>query len=107
MIGNRREVVRKSIGSNGGHLRHSHCVAGVGIWHRRARDVIHVRVLLGAIWLPVLLQMLLGVLQMIGTGGVTPTYRAFLEMALQDIASAEGVFAEMALIRSFARVYET
>ena len=68
--------------------------------------MVEVRVLLVASWLPVLLQMLLRMLQMVRASWVTPSYGAFLEVALQNVASAEGILAKMALIGSLARVCE-
>jgi hypothetical protein len=46
-------------------------------------------------------------LQVVGAGGVPSPYRTFLEMALQNVTPAEGVFAEMARVRSLTRVCET
>jgi hypothetical protein len=57
--------------------------------------------------LPVLLQMLLRMLQMVRARGISPSYRALLEVALQDVASTEGILAEMALVGSLARVCVT
>jgi hypothetical protein len=48
--------------------------------------------------------MILRVLQMVRTSGVSPTDGALLEMTLQDVTPAESVFAEMARIRTLARV---
>lgn len=62
---------------------------------------------LSTIWLAVLLQMLLRVLQVVGTSRVSATNRTLLEMTLQDITSAEGVLAQMALVRSLTRVCDT
>jgi hypothetical protein len=45
-------------------------------------------------------------LQVVGAGGVPSPYRTFLEMALQNVTPAEGVFAEMARVRSLTRVSE-
>lgn len=51
--------------------------------------------------------MLLCVLQMVRTSRVAPSYRALLEVAFEDVATAEGIFAEMALVGSLTRVCET
>ena len=48
--------------------------------------------------------MLLRMLQVIGTSRVAAANRALLEMALQDVTPAEGVFAQMALVGSLAGV---
>jgi hypothetical protein len=48
--------------------------------------------------------MVLGVLQMVRASRIAPAYRAFLEMALQDVASAEGIFAKMARVRTLSSV---
>lgn len=55
--------------------------------------MVQVRVLLGAAGLPVFLQVLLRVLEMVRTRGIAPSYRTLLEMALEDVASTEGIFA--------------
>lgn len=68
--------------------------------------MVHVRVLLRSAWLPVL-QVVLRVLEVVGSSRVTPTDRAFLEVALQDVTSTKSVLAKMAGIRPLARVYET
>lgn len=65
---------------------------------------MQIRVLLWSSGLPVL-EMVLRVLQMIRTCGVTPPDRALLEMALQDITPAESVFAKMARIRTLAGIW--
>lgn len=49
--------------------------------------------------------MVLGVLQMICASRIAPAYGAFLEMALQDVASAEGIFAKMARVRTLSSVW--
>jgi hypothetical protein len=54
--------------------------------------VVEIGVLLGATGLPVL-EMVLRVLQVVRARRITPTYRAFLEVALQDITSTERVLA--------------
>lgn len=69
--------------------------------------MVEVRVLLGTTWLPVLLQVLLRMLKMVRASGVTPSYRTLLEMALENVASTERVFAQMALIGSLAGVCGT
>ena len=66
--------------------------------------MVKVRVLVCAAGLPVLLQMLLRVLEVVRAGWVAPSYRALLEVTLEDITSAEGVLAKMALVRSLAGV---
>lgn len=66
--------------------------------------MVEVRSGLSAIWRAVLLQMLLRVLQVVGASGVTAANGALLEMALQDVTSAEGVLAQVALVGSLARV---
>lgn len=66
--------------------------------------MVEVRVLVCAAGLPVLLQMLLRVLEVVRAGWVAPSYRALLEVALKDITSAEGVLAKMALVGSFTGV---
>lgn len=63
-----------------------------------------VRCGLGAIWRAVLLQMLLRMLQMVGTSGVAAADRTLLEVALQDVATAEGVLAQVALVGSLTGV---
>ena len=69
--------------------------------------MVEVGVLLRPAGLPVLLQVLLRVLQVVRARGVSPSYRALLKVALQDIASTEGILAEMALVGSLARVCVT
>jgi hypothetical protein len=66
--------------------------------------VVQVRVLFRPSGLPVL-QMVLRMLQMVGTSRVTSPNRTLLEMALEDITPTERVFAEMARIGSLARVW--
>lgn len=66
--------------------------------------MVQVRVLFGSGWLSILLQVLLGVLKMVCARGVTSSYRTFLEMALEDVASTKGIFAKMALIGSLTGV---
>jgi hypothetical protein len=68
--------------------------------------VVEVRVLLGSAWLPIL-EMVLRMLEVVGSRWVTPTDRAFLEVALQDVASTEGVFTQVARVRSLAGVCKT
>lgn len=48
--------------------------------------------------------MLLGMLQMVGTSRVAAANGALLEVALQDVTSAEGVLAQVTLVRALARV---
>ena len=55
----------------------------------------------------VLLQVLLCMLQVVSASGVATADRALLEMTLQDVTSAEGVLAQMALIGSLTRVCVT
>lgn len=69
--------------------------------------MVEVRCSLSAIWRAVFLQMLLRVLQMVGASGVTTADGALLEMALQDITSAEGILAQVALVGSLASVCVT
>lgn len=66
--------------------------------------MVKVRVLVRTSGLSVLLQMLLRVLQMVGASRVSPSYRTFLEVTLQDVASAKRILAQMALVGSFTRV---
>ena len=68
--------------------------------------MVKVRVLVCAAGLPVLLQMLLRVLEVVRAGWVAPSYRALLKVALKDITSAEGVLAKRALVGSFIGVCE-
>lgn len=75
MIGKRRQVVGEAISANSGHLRHAHSVARIAVRHGRGTaNVIEVRILLGAARLPVLLQMLLRMLQVVGTSRVASPY---------------------------------
>lgn len=67
--------------------------------------MVEVRVLVSASGLPVLLQMLLRVLEMVCASGVAASYRAFLEVALQNVTSAKRVLAQMALVRALAGVW--
>lgn len=48
--------------------------------------------------------MLLGMLQVVRTSRVAAANGALLEMALQNVTSAEGVLAQVALVRALARV---
>lgn len=64
---------------------------------------MQIRILLGASGLPVL-QVILRVLQMIRTSRVASSNGALLEMTLQDITTAESVFAKMARVRTLAGV---
>lgn len=66
--------------------------------------MVEVRGGLSAVWLAVLLQVLLGVLQVIGASWITAANGTLLEMALQDITSAEGVLAQVALVGALAGV---
>jgi hypothetical protein len=66
---------------------------------------MQIRVLLWTCGLPVL-EVVLRVLQVIRTSRITPPDRAFLEMALQNVTSAESVFAEMARIRTLAGIWK-
>lgn len=43
--------------------------------------------------------------KVVSPGRVAPTYRAFLEMALQDVTTREGFFAQMARVWSGTCVY--
>ena len=67
--------------------------------------MVKVRVLVCAAGLPVLLQMLLRVLEVVRAGWVAPSYRALLEVAPEDIIFAEGVLAKTALVGLFTSVY--
>lgn len=69
--------------------------------------MIEVRSGLSGIWRAVLLQVLLRVLQVVGASGVTAANGALLKMALQNITSAEGVLAQVALVGSLAGVCVT
>lgn len=66
--------------------------------------MVKVRVLVCTSGLSVLLQVLLRMLQMVRASRVSPSYRAFLEVTLQDVASAECILTQMTLVGSFARV---
>ena len=108
MVGQGRQVIAKAIGPHVWHLRQTHRVTpSIRVRHGRGSDVVEVGVLLRPAGLPVLLQMLLRVLQVVRARGVSPPYRALLEVTLQDVASAEGILAEMALVGSLARVCGT
>jgi hypothetical protein len=66
--------------------------------------MVEVRVLVCTGGLPVLLQMLLRVLEVVRAGWVAPSYRALLEVTLEDITSAKSVLAKMALVWSLTSV---
>lgn len=68
--------------------------------------MVQVRVLLSTAGLPVL-QVVLRMLQVVRTSRVASSYRALLEMALQNITPAKSVFAEVARIGALAGVCET
>jgi hypothetical protein len=65
--------------------------------------MVQVRVLLSTAGLPVL-QVVLRMLQVVRTSRVASSYRALLEMALQNITPAKSVFAEVARIGALAGV---
>lgn len=69
--------------------------------------MVQVRVLLLSTIGLSILQMRLRMLEMVCPGGVAPSYRALLEMALQNVAPTKSIFAEMALIGTLTRVCET
>jgi hypothetical protein len=104
VVGNRRQAIIEAVGSDRRHLRHAHGVTRVRVRHGGARHVVQIRVLLRSGRLPVL-EMVLRVLQVVGTSRVSPADGTLLEMTLQDITSAECVFAEMAGVGALARVY--
>jgi hypothetical protein len=66
--------------------------------------VVQVRVGVGTGRRSVLLQVLLRMLQVVCSRGVASTYRALLEVALQDVTATERVFAQMALVGSLAGI---
>jgi hypothetical protein len=49
--------------------------------------------------------MLLRVLEMVCAGWIAPSYRALLEVTLENVASTKGILAKMALVRSLASVW--
>jgi hypothetical protein len=66
--------------------------------------VVQVRVGVGTGRWSVLLQVLLRMLQVVCSRGVASTYRALLEVALQDVTTTERVLAQMALVGSLAGI---
>lgn len=70
MVGDRGQAIVEAVRANGWHLRHSHGVTSIRVWHGSARHVVQVRVLLRSGCLPSL-EMVLGVLQVIGTSRVS------------------------------------
>lgn len=69
MVGDGGQAVVETVGPDGRHLRHSHRIACIRVWHGSAGHVVQVRVLLGPTCLSAL-EMILCVLQVIGTSGV-------------------------------------
>ena len=55
---------------------------------------------------PIPLEVILSILKVTGPRRIPAPNGAFLEMALQDIASRERVFAQMALVRALTGIYD-